>query len=180
MVGHASEWIHFPFAVCSLQCNFHWPRLSVTATRSISFPISSLQCKFHWPRLDRSQFATRSISFPICSAISTDATRSISFRDSTDLISHFPFAVQFPVIATRFGHRSHFPFHDHSKSGVISIGINVASITKWKLCWTMLPTGNYASLCFLRKLCQLCQSIRRTTQLGVPTWQATAGFKTER
>ena len=30
----------------------------------------------------------------------------------------------------------------------------------------MLPTGNYALLCFLRKLCQLCQSIRRTTQLA--------------
>ena len=28
----------------------------------------------------------------------------------------------------------------------------------------MLPTGNYALLCFSRKLCQLCQSIRRTTQ----------------
>ena len=42
------------------------------------------------------------------------ATRSISFRDSTDLISHFP--VQFPLTATRSSHftfavrldRSHF------------------------------------------------------------------------
>ena len=33
------------------------------------------------------------------------ATRSISFRDSTGLISHFP--VQFPLTATR---SSHFPF----------------------------------------------------------------------
>ena len=39
------------------------------------------------------------VQFPLA------ATRSISFRDSTDLISHFP--VQFPLTATR---SSHFPF----------------------------------------------------------------------
>ena len=50
-------------------------------------------------RLDRSHFPFPSaistdrdsiVSFPICSA-----TRSISFRDSTDLISHFPFQCNF-------------------------------------------------------------------------------------
>ena len=39
------------------------------------------------------------------------ATRSISFRDSTDLISHFPFQCNFHW--PRLDYRSHFSFHDH-------------------------------------------------------------------
>ena len=77
-----------------------WPMHSRVSrmTNSSDFSIQS-----HWPRLDR--LISRS-HFPFPSAISTDrdsivsfpicsATRSISFRDSIDLISHFPFQCNF-------------------------------------------------------------------------------------
>ena len=59
------------------------------------------------------------VQFPLA------ATRSISFRDSTDLISHFP--VQFPLTATR---SSHFPFavrldRSHFATRPISFPISV-------------------------------------------------------